>query len=175
MRLHQVIPETGQKAVAIANKDQFDLPQRFQPAAKRLNLRKRQRRPLSLNHSPVANSWLRKRKNPLAVQLQQGHPTAHLLRLAIGTLPVEPLADAQRQCPTRYRRLRFNGSPDSVTNFVAKLLAAYPHGLSITQFSPCVQPPNLWDTINLPKGDNKDYRIIFMRFLPTHLREDPLF
>ena len=25
----------------------------------------------------------------------------------------------------------------------------------------------------LPKGDNKDYRIIFMRFLPTHLREDP--
>ncbi|MBS3917582.1 MAG: hypothetical protein KG012_01710, partial [Deltaproteobacteria bacterium] len=83
------------------------------------------------------------------------------LRLAIGTLPVEPLADAQRQCPTRYRRLRFNGSPDSVTNFVAKLLAAYPHGLSITQFSPCVQPPNLWDTISFPKGD--DYTSLWQR------------
>ena len=104
IRLHQLIPETGQRAVLALNKNQFDLSQRLQPTAKRLNLWKRQRRPFFLNHSPVANPRLRKREMPPTVQLQQGHPTAHLLRLAIGALPVEPLADAQRQCPTRYRR-----------------------------------------------------------------------
>jgi len=141
IRLHKVIPETRQGAVLAFNKDQLDLPQCLQPAAKRLNLWKRHSRPISLNPNPGASPRLRKRKMSPTVQFQQGYPAAHLLRLAIGTVPVKPLADTQRQCPTRYLRFQFNGSPNSVTNFVAKLLAAYPHGLSITHRSPCVQPP----------------------------------
>jgi hypothetical protein len=149
---HEGIPQTGGITLTAPYSYQLNTTQFPQITANSANLLNG---PLSLcaGLKRWFGSTLGQLDNPLSMQFQQGHTATHLFEFAIGTSPIQPLANSKGKSSARDRWLRFNRFIYFTDHLVRKMLTANQHENKLNILASPVSSKNLWDMVSLQKGE----------------------